>query len=490
VIRIHRPRDELAAPVPAAHDAGLVRRFLGVLADAGYTALGAHDELGGGFVTAREAPVHDRRLPAEGRLPTLIRLFLLRVPVARPVAADALAPLTLDDAAALGVLEADDAQARALVTIAVHGDVLVTSDGDADADAPPDHVGGVSLTTLTGLSLTHRARIRRALDIGTGPGIQAIVAAAHSDEVVATDVNPRALAYARFNALLNERPEIEVREGSLFEPVAGERFDLVLCNAPYVVSPDSRYLFRDAGMAGDGLSETVVRGVPEHLEPAGTATLVVSWLGGGDEDWAARPRGWLDGSGCDAWVIGGQTLDPIAHAAKWNSILARDPEAHGAAIDRWTAYLAELGATAVTEGVLVLRKRSGGEPWFRADRLPSAAPESADGQIARIFAARDFLEGLPDGEALFDAPLVLADTARIDQTFLVRDGKREVEGIRLRLTEGVLFEADVDPRLAETLLKLDGTTSVRDAIGDDAPQERALAVLREMLETGFLEVPG
>jgi len=291
VIRIHRPRDELAAPVPAAHDAGLVRRFLGVLADAGYTALGAHDELGGGFVTAREAPVHDRRLPAEGRVPTLIRLFLLRVPVARPVAADALAPLTLDDAAALGVLEADDAQARALVTIAVHGDVLVTSDGDADADAPPDHVGGVSLTTLTGLSLTHRARIRRALDIGTGPGIQAIVAAAHSDEVVATDVNPRALAYARFNALLNERPEIEVREGSLFEPVAGERFDLVLCNAPYVVSPDSRYLFRDAAVEGDGMSEAVVRGVPEHLEPGGTATLVVSWLGADDEDWAARPRG-------------------------------------------------------------------------------------------------------------------------------------------------------------------------------------------------------
>lgn len=411
------------------------------------------------------------------------------MPVARPVAADALAPLTLDETAALGVLEVDDTEARALVTIAVHGDVLVTSDGDADADAAAEHVGGVSLTTLTGLSLTHRARIRRALDIGTGPGIQAIVAAAHSDEVVATDVNPRALAYARFNALLNERPEIEVREGSLFEPVAGERFDLVLCNAPYVVSPDSRYLFRDAGVAGDGLCETVARSVPEHLEPGGTATLVVSWLGGDDEDWAARPRGWLDGSGCDAWVIGGQTLDPIAHAAKWNSILARDPEAHGAAIDRWTAYLAELGATAVTEGVLVLRKRSGGEPWFRADRLPSAAPESADGQIGRIFAARDFLEGLPDGEALLDAPLVLAETARIDQTFLVRDGNREVERIRLRLTEGVLFEADVDPRLAETLLKLDGKTAVRDAIGEDAPQERALGVLREMLETGFLDVP-
>ena len=88
------------------------------------------------------------------------------------------------------------------------------------------------------------------------------------------------------------------------------------------------------------------------------------------------------------------------------------------------------------------------------------------------------------------APLVLAPTARIDQTFLVRNGKREVEGIRLRLIEGVLFEADVDPRLAETVLRLDGRTPVRDALGEDAPRERAVAVLREMLETGFLEVPG
>jgi methylase of polypeptide subunit release factors len=409
--------------------------------------------------------------------------------VARDTAAGALAPLTLDDAAALGVLEADGSEARALATIAVHGDVLVTSDGVADADAPADHVGGMSLTTLTGLSLTHRAHVGRALDVGTGPGVQAVVAAAHSDEVVATDVNPRAVAYARFNALLNGHPEIDVREGRLFEPVEGERFGLVLCNAPYVVSPDSRYLFRDAGISGDGLSEAVVRGVTEHLDPGGTATLVVSWLGGDDEDWAARPRGWLDGAGCDAWVIGGQTLDPIAHAAKWNSILARDPEAHGAALDRWAAYLGELGATAVTEGVLVLRKRSAGEPWFRADRLPSAAPQSADGQIARIFAARDFLEGLPDDEALLDAPLVLAPTARIDQTFLVRDGKREVERIHLRLEEGVEFEADVDPRLADTLLRLDGRTPVREKLGEDVPEARAAGVLREMLETGFLDVP-
>ena len=103
--------------------------------------------------------------------------------------------------------------------------------------------------------------------MGTGNGIQAILLAAHARHVVATDVNARALEYAELNAALNGVHNVELRRGS-FEPVEGEQFDLVVANPPYVVSPEHAYLFRDSGLRGDTVSESVVRAAPAALAPA------------------------------------------------------------------------------------------------------------------------------------------------------------------------------------------------------------------------------
>ena len=98
-------------------------------------------------------------------------------------------------------------------------------------------------------------------------------------EVIATDVNARALAYTELNAALNGIRNIECREGSLFEPVQGEKFDLIICNAPYVVSPETRWAYRDGGFAADDVSQRVVTTAAEHLRDGGYAALLVSWLG-------------------------------------------------------------------------------------------------------------------------------------------------------------------------------------------------------------------
>ena len=64
---------------------------------------------------------------------------------------------------------------------------------------------------------------------------------------------------AAFNAAINGITNVEWRLGSLFEPVAGERFDLIFSNPPYVISPDSQFIFRDGGRQGDALCEEMVR---------------------------------------------------------------------------------------------------------------------------------------------------------------------------------------------------------------------------------------
>ena len=82
---------------------------------------------------------------------------------------------------------------------------------------------GISPASTSLAQLTVRDPVGRSLDLGTGCGVQALHLADHSGTVVATDVNARALRITRLNAALNGVDNVVVRDGSLFEPVQGER---------------------------------------------------------------------------------------------------------------------------------------------------------------------------------------------------------------------------------------------------------------------------
>ena len=170
------------------------------------------------------------------------------------------------------------------------GTVLLASDGfSRDADDPSDYVATYTPTARVLDSLTPRPRVDRALDVGTGSGIHALLAARHARQVVATDVNPRAIAYTELNAALNGLQNIECRQGSLFDPVDGETFDLITCNAPYVVSPERRWVYRDSEFSEDGVSERIIGAAAAHLAENGYAAMLVSWLAL-DEERSRRAR--------------------------------------------------------------------------------------------------------------------------------------------------------------------------------------------------------
>lgn len=84
---------------------------------------------------------------------------------------------------------------------------------------------------------TVRRHSRSTLDLGTGCGIQALAAAAHSEHVVATDLNPRAREFASFNARMNGFESIECLLGDGLEPVSGRKFDLIVSNPPFFCHP-------------------------------------------------------------------------------------------------------------------------------------------------------------------------------------------------------------------------------------------------------------
>jgi release factor glutamine methyltransferase len=116
---------------------------------------------------------------------------------------------------------------------------------------------------------------KRALDMGTGSGVGAVFAARQGFHVVAVDVSPSAVRCARLNALTNGlEAHVDVREGDLFGPVGGERFDLVLFNPPFFRGEPEDAL--DMAWRSPDAFERFAAALPDHLAADGRALVVLS----------------------------------------------------------------------------------------------------------------------------------------------------------------------------------------------------------------------
>ena len=153
-------------------------------------------------------------------------------------------------------------------------------------------------------------------------------------------------------------------------------------------------MFRDSGLPGDAVSEKLVGELPSHLAEDAFGTITISWIAG--DDLTARPRAWLEGSGCDAWILHTAREDPLRAAASWNRPLggaAADAEER---LDAWLEYYARLGIEAIAYGAVdpapSERRRQlgavGGAVVRRAQSFVRASPAAVRGPGAPRRGAR------------------------------------------------------------------------------------------------------
>ena len=480
---------------PRAESPRAAVELVRLLRDAGYEPDRIQQRLATGdqlLARSPELPSYLRRLGDADELAMLLRLFLLGVPVTHLHLDELVGAQLRACLARAGLLVHDAEVVHGAARLVPHDELLIASDHAGAAEAHADHVPGVHRPSVALAHLTVRGEGERALDLCTGNGIQAILLAAHAERVVATDVNERALAYATFNAALNGVGNFETRSGSFFEPVEGEQFNLVVANPPYVVSPESAYLFRDSGMPGDTVSEHVVRATPPALAPGGFACILIAWALDPDDP-AERPRSWLEGSGCDAFLLHTSTDDPIETATVWNRDLLDRPEVYAEALDRWLAYYRELGIEQLGYACLVLRKRSDGrDGWLEAQQLPQAALRPAGRHVRKLFETRDRMSEIDSDRVLLDRRLRVVDDAVVTQDRRFAGGRWHAENLTLRLENGLPFSAELDPPTARLIRGLDGSRTLHEALAaavdSHAAQEAGLALARRMLEIGFLEL--
>jgi methylase of polypeptide subunit release factors len=363
-------------------------------------------------------------------------------------------------------------------------------------------IGDYSLL-LSGLVL--REPIRCALDLGTGSGVQAMLAASHCEEVVATDVNPRALAFARFNLALNSITNVELRHGDLYDSVTAEQFGLVVSNPPFAISPSNAYLFRDSPRAVDGMSAAVVRGAAGHLTDGGWAYVLCDWVQTEAMRWQTRVARWVDGAGCDAMAVQLKFRDPVAYAIEWLRDIGQvNPDAADRDFEAWLGYYEREGITGIGSGFVVLRKTDHRTPWFATHELSEQMIAYRGSAIASAFAAQDWLRDQRARE-LIDQPLRIADSVRAEPNFVASDGGWIQDGTTLRQVNSLQSSIRLNQAAYELIASCDGRRPLGRLLDEQLfdggvvlsstdsrfrrAHDEAEDLVRHLVATGFL-VPG
>ena len=470
----------------------------------GYTVDGVAGVLGavGHAALARNETTPGRRATGgDSALETLTRLWPLQADV--PAAAvDAALPGLVGPLVAAGILQQAGEVVRATVDVRPYADDdvdwWVVSDLTPGLDGTAtgvsaEHVLGVSSASTSLAQLTVRAPVARALDLGTGCGVQALHLSTHADHVVATDLNPRAVRMARLTADLNG-VDLDVREGSFFEPVGGDSFDLVVSNPPFVVSPGTGNLltYRDSGLPGDEVVRQVVTGAAAHLAPGGIAQVLANWVHERGSTWEDRVGAWVAATGCDAWVVEREVADVAQYCELWlrDAGLDREPD-YVRRYDAWVQWFDEQGVEGVGFGWLVLRRAEREHPQVRLEQWPHQVEQPLGPEVGAWLRRTDLDSGLTD-EQLLSVPW----TVRPDvvQESIGAPGAPDPERIVLRQQRGMCRARQVDTVAAALVGACDGdlaagqilaaVTSLLDL--PPLPARDQASLVRGLLAEGYL----
>lgn len=431
----------------------VVRRALAAGAGAASTSSDRPSPATGADSTSSAANVPQDSDVAGYKVAVLTALFMLGEPVSAAALETALPRTGVAGALAIGLVvptqsasgeqryapavdlrphEAEDAHGSVRWWVASDLGELVT--GQALA---PDHVLGIGRAGLTLAALTPRKPVETALDLGVGCGIQTLYLLRHVRQVVATDISTRALEFTAFNVALAgvDSARVQLRQGNLLEPVAGQRFDLIVSNPPFVITPPS---VRQAGLplmeyrdAGGPILPALVRGLEDHLNPDGVAVMLGNWEHREGTSWRTSVNQWI-GKSLDAWIIQREVQDPVEYAAMWLRDGGLTPERSGVAFENalaaWQEDFDSRQVSGVGMGYLVFHAPSvaatsgpGGtalegqtapeepasdaaapgavvEPWRVLEEVPTSGQGALGEHVAQVIAAHEALRGLDDAQ--------------------------------------------------------------------------------------------
>lgn len=454
---------------------------------AGYTVDAVVDAI---TADGQQALLRNQTFPAtlalRGRddaLATLIRLFLLQQPQPSDAVAQALGtPEELPEILALTSMNMvaalvdirpydspDDGASGYLVS-----DLAPSLDG-VQSPVRPDYVLGASPASTTLAQLISRTQVGAALDLGTGCGIQSLHLARHAERVVATDLNPRACELTALTFALNG-VEVDVRLGSLYEPVDDEHFDLIVSNPPYVMAPPSKegekLTYREGDMRADDLVRAVIDGGVDHLTPGGVLQVLGSWRSNPDhaEGLPVHLVQHAIDAGCDVFLLERERLSRFEYIEMWLADAGLlGTESYTAKYDEWIAYFEQLGIDEVGMGWVWVRKPAEGQsrgPVVRMESWPNPVAQPVGPAYAQYARALDLVAD----PGFASTTLVIAPN--VDEERIYVPGAEDPSHIVFKSREGFNRYLIASSELTAVLENCDG----------DLPLDALIAAVCELMD--------
>jgi hypothetical protein len=254
--------------------------------------------------------------------------------------------------------------------------------------------------------------------------------------------------------------------------VRGRKFDLIVANPPFFITPSRQHMYCDNNLDLDGFCSRLAREAPEHLNENGYFQMLCEWAQVEGESWKDRVAGWLRGSGCDAWVRRVTSADASRYAQDHFKLSVPYSGADDEAFAEWIAYYRARKVEAVHGGMIAMRRRTGTN-WMRLEDSPNRPGQPIGDAVARVFANRDFLEENASDERMLAARLKLSPDAQLEQQFQQGKAGWEQTSMTLRLIRGLLNSQSVQPLVAEFVGKLDGSRTLGETIDELAARTNA-----------------
>ena len=336
-----------------------------------------------------------------------------------------------------------------------------------------------------------RRPLRGVLDVCCGSGVHAILAASNAERAVGVDLNPRAINFARLNALMNDAWNAVFMEGDLFGPVAGERFDLILANPPFVPSPAQQLAYRDGGPSGADVLRRIVGSLPDFLGPEGVAQIVTHVAERDGESYLERVRRWLGGANMHLHSLRIGESDPLEYAgSQVRPTFGEDYPRYAQRLAEWVANLRSQRFHRVVAVVFTFawNEEAPLPPWTQEDEAKPPLKAEVQGELQRLFQARRRVRKLPTLQSLDHMRPVIPDDMLLIERRRPTPGGFETKDFRILFRESQLSpELDVKPLVRDLLERVDGRSSVAQVIArlaQDTGQE--LSVLDERCRRAFL----
>jgi methylase of polypeptide subunit release factors len=445
---------------------------------------------------ATHAPALLDALEGDTKLCGLLKLFLFEYAVDRREAAEAVHPASLEALLEAGVLKSADG-IEACVRVVPLDRLLIVSDRRyIGSELPRDMVMGAGLSSSVLMRGTIRNPSSRTLDLCAGSGVQSLAAAAHSESVLALEKNSHAIELGRFAAVLNGLDNIEFRESDFYSAAEGERFDLIVANPPYVISPESEFQFRDGGLGADRVSEHVARNGARFLNEGGYLQMVCDWANYRGRDWQDRLAEWAGDSGCDMLVLRGRGMTAAEYPGIWIAgMYSQAPAVYLQKARRWLDYYREQEIESMNFGFITLRKRSGPRNWFHATDAPLESLSVSGEYIERKFQAQDFLEANAADDVLLEQYLTLEEAVRFDQRYVPGGEAWNLDECALAMADASMPPVKTDRYMAGLCGRLRGERPLGVVLAEmagamntslDKLVPQVTPILRGLIERGYL----